>query len=224
MISKRIGLLFDIDDTLLLSSGIDDACFLEAFSEVFGIPAQDVELAWHSGGSSTDSGAFREMCITHIQRPASAHEREKFETLFLAQLEARIPETQVAKGLKGFLEMLSNNKLFSIGIVTGSLRASGLIKLAHLGLPSEMLLSTATEFEERPRILGHGVQQLKTAENVDELWFFGDGEWDWLAARELDIHFIGVDLRGNGKLLAKGARHVIGDFTELQKLPFLNQA
>ena len=54
--------------------------------------------------------------------------------------------------------------------------------------------------------------------DFDSIFYFGDGLWDYKTTIELDIDFIGVDYHKNGKLINKGAKRVIQNYTDQEKI------
>ena len=45
--------------------------------------------------------------------------------------------------------------------------------------------------------------------------YIGDGAWDFKLANEFGMGFLGVDLRGSGKLAALGAPAIVSNFNNL---------
>ena len=52
----------------------------------------------------------------------------------------------------------------------------------------------------------------------ETITYFGDGLWDFKTTQKLEINFIGVDSKNNGYLKDNGAKQVIKDFIEPEKI------
>ncbi len=52
----------------------------------------------------------------------------------------------------------------------------------------------------------------------EEIIYFGDGYWDYVTCKKMNIRLIGIDILNDGKLKALGTEHVFQDYSEPEKI------
>lgn len=220
--------VLDIDGTLLQTTRVDDACFVRAFRDVFGITRVDTD--WSRYESCTDAsvvptilreGLRREPVATDVDR-----HRERFHEL-LAQSHAE-DATAYGRtaGAQELLDTLRADPAWAVALATGGWEVTSRFKLTAGELDVERIpLATASDAptrEEIARIAGLRAAQEHSVEAFSEIVLVGDAVWDLRCARNLGTGFVGI-AEGDGarRLEAAGATAVrphftpVGDFVEL---------
>ncbi|MEO0325452.1 MAG: HAD family hydrolase, partial [Myxococcota bacterium] len=157
--------LFDLDDTLLMTGEREDRFFGEAFRDVLGreLPTTD----WEVLGASTDHGILRALGVgdAAIERVADAHEARWRKALAASPPKPRQGATDALLRVEG-LGMPT-------GVATGGFARVARRKLASLGVSAPPLLATSESGSTRTALLRHAMRELGP-EGV----YVGDGPWD----------------------------------------------
>lgn len=215
-------IIFDIDGTLADTKDIDDKCFVAAFYQSFGINIENEN--WAALQNVTDWGITEEILQREWGRSPSVEEYEKMRNRLVALLldanKNQAAHFTEVKGAKAFFESLGELENYRLGIATGAWGDSAKIKLNAIGIDwSSVCFSNSDHFKTRGGITNSVIHQLDSqGYKPERIIYFGDGEWDYKTCKELGIEFIGIDVRGNGKLEMLGAKHVFRDFKEPDKL------
>lgn len=186
--------LFDIDGTLLSSGGAGKAALEAAFTEDFG-----VALRHHVPyAGRTDRAIMRDLFRLHDMDDSAAN-TTRLMTAYLA----RLPESlnkhrgRVLPGIVTLLDWLTNTGRFSIGLLTGNIRAGAKVKLGHYGLYERFAFGGFGDHhfdrddvarEAHAQIyehLGHPVAS-------DRIWVIGDTPLDVKCARAIGARVIAV--------------------------------
>lgn len=161
--------LFDLDDTLLLTSPREDAFFAAAFAEVLGRSLSTTD--WAALGASTDHAILTALGIgpAAIEAIARAHER-RWQRALLADPPPPRP---------GALAALHALRAAGVphGVATGGFARVARRKLAVLG-SDVALLATSESGEDRAALLAYAAAQLPGRDGA----YLGDGSWDHEAA------------------------------------------
>ncbi|WP_273565462.1 HAD family hydrolase [Maribacter halichondriae] len=205
------GIIFDIDGTLTNTTKVDDKCFINAFKIVFGI---DISYQnWSELTNVTDWGITEEIIIKNWNRIPTEIEYEKMISEFVAQLhsESKVNEKQFQEieGALNFITFLSKKSNISIGIATGGWEQSANLKLKSIGIDAaEFAVGNSNHFKTREGILSKVIQELSDnrKNKIDRIIYFGDGTWDFLTCKKLNIEFIGIDNSKNNKLKKLGQK------------------
>jgi phosphoglycolate phosphatase-like HAD superfamily hydrolase len=221
-------LILDIDQTLTDSIGLHHDCFLQAFDQ-FEIP--NIDTDWGGYTHHTDSWIFEEVFRRAFDRPPLAHEINQFNDRHIACFEEGIQAEPIREivGAREFIRAVQANSQTAYAFATGSIRPLALRKLESLGIsyPPELLI-TASEFLTREDIVRQAIANARKywgMTDFDRVISIGDGYWDLLTARNLDLEFIGIAtgekadrLRNAGAenvfpdLAARGITNLIDDF------------
>jgi phosphoglycolate phosphatase-like HAD superfamily hydrolase len=202
--------VFDLDGTLLQTSGVDDECYAAALRDVFGI--QEMSTDWGSYSDSTDAGILDDLLRQHRGSPMTADDAEAHRARFVELLEevARRDRERFAQtpGAGELFESLAAAG-WRCAIATGGWRASALLKLRVAGLGvSGVPAAFADDHRSREGIILTAVERTGGAGGVREAHavYVGDGVWDVRAARNLGIGFVGIARGERGESLkAAGA-------------------
>ena len=214
--------IFDIDGTLVNTNEIDTICFLDAFTQEFGI--SDINSNWSEYFAVTDSAISQQIFQTKLQRHPSENELLRLENRFvdlLTKTEQKNPG--LFTPISGALTMFDRLKLESdwkIAIATGGWQASALFKLQTANFAIENIpLASANDGLTREDIVNLSIvkaQQAYMIENFDKIVSIGDGIWDLKTAAKLDLGFVGISqAEAKNKLLQAGAKDVLADFEQV---------
>ena len=216
-------IVFDIDGTLSNTKPVDDLCFIKAFKSVFNIDLAEVD--WASLQNVTDWGITEEIIEQSWNRRPSTEEFEKMKKQFLNNLEEeRISNPNSfneVPGANAFFNHLKNHPNYTVGLATGAWKASALIKLSTIGINTTGIPFSNSDFHKtRAAICLHTIEQAKVkyGKPFKEIIYFGDGEWDYLTCKKLNIRFIGIDVDGNGILKKLGAEAVFENYLKVNEI------
>lgn len=225
--------IFDIDGTLIQSTGVDDQCLTSAFSRVYGLdlPALD----WGDFLHSTDQGLSIEVCERWGGRTPQSAEIEIVKRAFVELLQDAIaaePGRCVpVTGVHAMLHTLKASKEWVVGLASGAWAESAAVKLAAAGVSTIGLPATFSHAHAdgrpalREEIIEATVSRLVAerlegnASEVERVVYVGDGVWDARAARNLGIGFVGMRHdRQEARLRAEGASAVLHDYADQDRV------
>jgi phosphoglycolate phosphatase-like HAD superfamily hydrolase len=215
------GIIFDIDGTLTKTTKVDDKCFIKAFKNVFGIDISNQN--WSELTNVTDWGITEEIILKNWNRIPTEIEYEKMISEFVAQLQSELKanekQFQEINGALNFINFLRKKSDISIGIATGGWEQSANLKLKSIGIDSaEFAIGNSNHFKTREDILSKVIRELNDnlKNKIDRVIYFGDGTWDFLTCKKLNIEFIGIDNSKNNKLNQIGAKTIFSDFEQYE--------
>ncbi|MFF7888395.1 HAD family hydrolase [Streptomyces sp. NPDC020794] len=224
-----ILVLWDIDRTLLYTGDTDRLVYRELFEEVVGRPAESLPAR---GTGVTMPLAVRELLRANAVEPERIDElAQRIVRRMPAQLERHRDDLsrtgQVMPGAPAALAAVQQESGLVPTVVTGNLRGSAEIKLKALGLDGYLDLSIggyASDNSHRPALV-HVAQERagrrhRHAFTRDTTVIIGDSLEDVRTGREGGASVIGVasGTTSAEALGAAGARHVIADLTDAQRL------
>jgi phosphoglycolate phosphatase-like HAD superfamily hydrolase len=209
-------LILDIDGTLTDTVSIHHSCFLDALSEY---EISNINTNWGNYTHHTDSWILAEIFKKAFDRPPSLHEVKTIEDGMTACLEDWIETAPFREivGARAFVRAVQASSQIAYAFATGSFRAPAQRKLEalHISYPSELLV-TASEFESREEIVQQAIARARKhwgTMDFDRTISIGDGYWDLITARKLDLEFIGIATGERADvLLEAGADVVFPDF------------
>lgn len=221
--------LFDLDGTLTDTTGVDDACFVQAMREVLGVRGFPTD--WSKYAEATDEGLTDEICRRApsdggLGRSPTEEEVCRIRARFIELLaRSAAEEPGRFRAVAGAPDLVSRiGEEEAVGIATGAWRESAMIKLRAAGLAGLAGIPAAFAdrgLAERARIVSAAAARAAARAGVrafDATVYVGDGPWDVRAARGLGMGFVGV---GTGqkreRLLAAGAPVVLPDFADLDE-------
>ncbi|MFK7757230.1 MAG: HAD family hydrolase [Flavobacteriales bacterium] len=217
-------IVFDIDGTLLNSTGVDEECFQQALVDTFGIVSANFN--WENFSDVTDQGVTEDILAKHLGRTATETEVLKVE-LKMGELVQRERATNPFKftpapGVHDVIFELMKSKDTMFCLATGAWKDSALAKLSALdvdlgGIP----WAHAGPQRRRSDIVNEAVSRAKEyyqRADFSSIHALGDGKWDLLTAQELNLDFIGMDLLKTGRLVQLGAEKVIHEYSSLSDL------
>lgn len=217
--------IFDVDGTLTATNDVDSECFVEAITEVLGIPRLDTD--WSRYEHATDPGIFREVFTERFGNPPGEVQvsamRDQFIYLLRDRLQTAPERYDEIAGAASALYRLRNEQGWAIAIASGAWRGSACVKLQAAGISPEAFPSVfAEEAISREEIIGLAINRALTRYKQPSFYrivSIGDGSWDVRAARNLGLAFVGVaEGPDQARLLEEGASHVMRDFSDFDGL------
>lgn len=195
--AARHAHVFDVDGTLLESFETDARLFVMAVRNVLGVI--DVSTDWSAYPHVTDQGALREiMRVNGITPQLELLEatKQEFVALLREHIDAKGPFREIP-GARDFISRLVESEHHYVAYATGGWRESAVIKLESAGFPLDGIqLSTSSEHEDRVSIMRAAIAGARLVQ--DRITYYGDGEWDRNASRELGWNFVPVGAELNG--------------------------
>ena len=214
---KRL-IVFDVDGTLTLSTKSHDEVFVQGVTDALGI--ENIDTDWTTYRTVTDSGVAAEI----IERNGLRGTVQAVQDRVIALLRSDLAESPCREvpGASRVLSVLREHPDFECAIASGAWRESVLLKTRSAGLVIEDLpLATSDDSSQREEIvqmsIGRAQSQYQLSTDAP-ITLVGDGVWDFEVATTLQHHFVGI---GSGqqaaRLLECGAKHVIEDFTDVER-------
>ena len=215
MTARSRYIFCDIDGTLLHAPGAGSSAFGDTFSEVFGVP---VDMGHINFAGATDIRVLQQLMREQDIPHDLAREKRFFERLpfFLDRNMTAAPPT-VFPGVGMFLERVSTH--WSLGLVTGNIKACAVIKLKHAGIARyfDGLGGFGDDDGDRNKM---AALALERAGHPDRAFLLGDTPSDIEAARGNGMVSVAVC---NGQfdratLEAEGADLVLDSFEDADEL------
>ena len=202
--------IFDIDGTICDSQETEEACYARAIESVTGQPLATTD--WVVYEEPTGSGIIREILVDDPK----IHDKEAaIKAEFVRLLESEQPqhpeEFSPIPGVIEFIKKLQEKEGYAVAIATGCFDASAAFKLRCCGIDVEDYpFASSSDTPCRRDIFPLAAQ--RAGFDLSSAIFFGDGQWDVKATRELGIPMIGIG-RGIEKLKELGIQYVFRDYT-----------
>lgn len=183
--------IFDIDGTLIDSSGADDRMYAEAIRSTLG--QVSIRDAWEKYPRVTDTGVLADVCgdnnLCYDASVSDAVMKVYFSSL-LAHMDMHGPYREVPGALGYFNSLLARSDI-QVAYATGGWRTTARHKLESAGFPMQGIpLSTANDHPDRADIMLHALSQLRGP--FESITYFGDGVWDQKCAAQLGWGFVAV--------------------------------
>ncbi|MFH1532004.1 MAG: HAD family hydrolase [Pseudomonadota bacterium] len=213
--------LFDVDGTLLDSSGAGKRSLQRTFLELHGIP--DAFSGYDFVGC-TDLGIVHDAFSTHLDRVPTDEEADAVCERYLAHLEIELarPGVQVRMmpGIRVLLERLVEAGV-TVGMATGNLRRGAYLKIGAVGLgallPFGGFGSDSKDRAELTRLAGARGREARGEDIPSErVLVVGDSPLDIQAGHAAGMPVLSV-LTGwtpEEDLLALGPEHLLADLSD----------
>ena len=182
------AIIFDIDGTLVDSTGFDHALYVRAIRDVLG--DLDLREDWAEYTHVTDTGILEQILKdnpgTHGPEPV-ARVRARFGEL----VDSHLKESP-CRAIDGAVQVLQALAAQAkVGIATGGWGHTARMKLRSAGFPSlDLPLVSSDEHTTRVGIMRTCRQALGA--ELQRVVYVGDGPWDVKASSELGWGFIGI--------------------------------
>ncbi len=210
--------LFDIDGTLIDSSGAGGGALLMALETEFSVDSpQAVELH-----GRTDSGIFRELLeVNSVEVTDDNYDRlcsRYFETL-PSVLASR--ENEPLAGARELVQRMDAQPEFVLGLLTGNLPTSARMKLEHFGLNKYFPSGTFGDVaRHRPDLKDSALETAQTLAGGDveksRVVIIGDTPLDIQLAKVMQVRCLAVATGGYSvaELAEAGADRALDDLTD----------
>lgn len=228
--SNRPLIIFDIDGTLTNTTDIDNEAFRLTFKELYNFDID--ELDWGKFKHATDWGITGQILDRILKIENVNDEIENVQTFFLKSLMSNSKKQPdlfaEVPGAADFLQNLRSLE-YPIGIATGAWKESAQIKLSHIGIdPDDYPWAHSDDHFSRQRITELCIERASDFYNQhflpEDVIYFGDGVWDLKTTTTMDVKFVGVDVKADGKLFCMGQRKIIRNYLDIQNVLDLIQS
>ncbi|TYP99460.1 phosphoglycolate phosphatase-like HAD superfamily hydrolase [Tenacibaculum adriaticum] len=211
---KENLIVLDIDDTLTQSEEKHTDSLLFAM-KYFGITKVDTD--WRNYKNATDSYIFKDNYEKTYQNIFSFDLIEEFEKVMTERF-LTYPNTTEVEGAKNTVNYLLNETNYAVCFATGSIHQPALLKLlqADINFVPEVLSSSNYIFT-REEIVKSAIKEAKEYYEVshfENIISFGDGLWDATTAKNLGLHFVGVNTKNVEDFKKQNVKYHINDWTE----------
>lgn len=186
--------VFDIDGTLARTNSVDSDCYKKAVTSLLG----DVRFrnTWSDYVNVTDEGILLEIVADNkikINKEIKNSIKEKFFRLLKIEFNRKEPEA-IPGGIK-FLQNLSRLNI-AFSFATGCWKDSALLKLEETGYSiNSSLVASSDNTIKRKQIMLNSLEKAKKyykLKDIEKIYYFGDGVYDFKACKELGWNFIGI--------------------------------
>ena len=195
--------IFDIDGTLIDSTGIDSKLYRRAVQEVLG--TVQFRSDWSEYTDVTDPGILRQILREKgVEQESAAEPIAAARARFGELMEARLAE-KPCRPLPGAIEAMDRlirDAGVQVGLATGGWGHTAGMKLRSAGFPTEsMPIFTADHHHQRIGIMKACLSSISPSEmeSPSKVTYIGDGPWDLKASSELQWGFVAVGPRLKGK-------------------------
>jgi len=215
-------IIFDIDGTLCHSRFIDDKCYIQAFKKGLGINIENTN--WNSYKHVTDYHITKKILETETGKAPDNEVVELIIDLYADELKIQLEKDDTSfveiPGAVNLIDYLKRNiTQYHIGIATGGFLKTALHKLDKIGIqmPDDFIYSSNNSESKQEMIIGLMNREKELKFEFEKIIYVGDREYDYTVSKELNIDFIGVDFRKNGKLRSLGIKKVINNYEPIEK-------
>lgn len=214
-------IIFDIDGTLTDTKEADDFCFAKAVKCCWGIELGK-SIDWAKFTHVTDSGIAKEIYQKNYGRELSSSELLRFKNSFFVEISRYSKNNpkafQQIQGATQFLKKLSERGIL-IAFATGGWKFSAAFKLSKVGIDlNEFPNATSDDHDDRKEIV---LKAIKRAEKfydkpISQSICIGDGIWDYMVAKNLELKFIGIDSKNQGHLKQNGISDIFSNYADTE--------
>lgn len=187
--------LFDIDGTLLRSSGAGRLAMDAALEAVFGVREP---IKQDSISGRTD----RSIATDQFGMHGIADTQQNFETFITAYLE-RLPDSMrrnqgtLLPGIERLIGELLGRSDVALGLLTGNVQRGARIKLGHCGIAEHFAFGAYGDLHHsRDDVAREALSQVRQrfgdAPALDDIWVLGDTPWDVRCAKAIGARSVAV--------------------------------
>ena len=210
-------LIFDIDGTLLHSNRIDSECFATTYQRIYNRPFPSIN--WSDYPHVTDTTIFGSVIQDQFGRAVDPEEAETFklafEQLLLERRSVAPADFMEVPGARATVERFVEQDNMVLGIATGGWERPAMVKLRHIGIPTNTLyMSFADGKIRREDILQSTIDQAKGEHgDIERIVYVGDALWDVRTTRNMRLPLIGIRRKGDHEFLVDaGTSHVFSNY------------
>lgn len=218
-------ILFDIDGTLVTTSGLAKEAFSEALEEILGSPTIALE---HDFAGKTDPQIYTEiMRGSKFPEELAVKHRDDVFSRFFQKLEERLHEGNITvlPGVRELLEALRQEEAATLALLTGNMLQGARIKLTPPGLLEYFSFGAfgndAHYRHDLPEIaVARAYDRTGATFKAKEIVIIGDTPHDIDCGRHLNVRSIGVATGGYSHEALAEARpdHLFTDLADTDRL------
>lgn len=215
---SRIAVLFDIDGTLLSTSGAGGRAMHKALKKQFekSIPVTAVSLA-----GRCDRGIFTDL-LTAAEVAATEDNFQKLAGVYYQCLEEELgsQDSKLLPGVQEILDLCSDHDSISVGLLTGNFKRGADMKLNHFGISRYFGFGGFGDHfscrNELAKSMLETVEKSAGVTNPEKIWIIGDTPADIACAKAIGAKCVAVATGEyqHDVLSALGAEYVLKDLTE----------
>lgn len=185
-------IMFDVDGTLVDSTGFDEECFLKAAEILFGV---EISSDWNSYEYATDIGILSE-AIDRYKIPGDEITLvKKFRKIFLELISEYINvnpgSVQEINGAESFLKDLTERSNCRVAIATGGWEKTARLKLKAAGIDiTGCAFASSSDHYSREEIMRKAESMVYDGVPFESKIYFGDALWDKKACENINYRFI----------------------------------
>ncbi|MEW8683536.1 MAG: HAD family hydrolase [Candidatus Thiodiazotropha endolucinida] len=186
--------MFDVDGTLVRSYELDENCYLEAVYEVLG---HHLDTDWTKYSYISDAGILEQHIIENGLDAKGDSIRAEVKEVFTSKIAChlKINPAQQVPGAAKFIAELRRLENLSLSVATGGWYETALMKLESAAIDiSGIPIASSNNHFSRTEIMKIAKEKAVGKINVP-CTYFGDGEWDKMACKELGYNFVLVGNR-----------------------------
>lgn len=210
---KKNLFVFDIDDTLTKSEEQHINAYLDA---MHFIGVNNVNTDWKSYKNVTDSFILKENYEANFNKDFNFSIIEEFENEMTSSI-LQMPKTSEIKGAAKVVDFLLKETDYAVCFATGSLLKPAYIKLeqADINFIPDVVEASNAIFT-REDIVKSAIDKAKNYFQVSEFEHIisvGDGLWDVTTARNLGVHFLGMNDKNKTDFQKEKVKYYLKDWT-----------
>jgi phosphoglycolate phosphatase len=211
--------LFDIDGTLLATSGAGRLAMDAALRAEFGI---DAPITPGQISGRTDRSIARDQFRLHNVDDSPENWR-RFINAYLTNLPASLSTNlgRILPGVTGLLEALNARGDVALGLLTGNVPAGAQLKLSHYGIDHYFSFGAfGDRHDSRDDVardaLAYVCSNFNGAVALDDIWVIGDTPWDVRCARAIGARAAAVatGIFSTAELEAEQPELVLADLSD----------
>lgn len=219
------AVIFDIDGVLLHLTRQEETKFFDAFRHVAQVAETHINPDWNSYRVRNDVSIAGELLERQLGREPTDTEIWGVLDHYIASIETGLASgelvTSAIEGADALLDLLGADTRLQLGLATANIEGAAVARLKHAGLWRAF---TACGYAEaggpKTEVLRSAIAALRDRDGepvpCERVVFLGDQLGDLAAARDNEVHFIGVSTKPEQRdvLKSNGAEIVVGNHDE----------
>jgi len=186
--------VFDIDGTLVDSTGFDSSLYVDALRDVLEYEAS---FDWSAFPHVTDAGLLDECMRRRGLSDPDASLRREFQARFIESvrtyIDANPGQVREIPGARAMFDSLRRLPGLQVAIATGGWHETALMKLAAAGFEvGATPMATSSDHHDRREIMRLAERRACGELPPRRRTYFGDGAWDQQACHSLGWEFIAI--------------------------------
>lgn len=213
---KQNLIVLDIDDTLTSSEKKHTDSLLFAMHK-FGIT--NVDTNWKNYANATDSYIFKVNYEKTHNKKFSFDLINEFEKIMTTHF-LTYKDSEEIVGASTMVNFFLHQTNYAVCFATGSLLQPALLKLKQAEIEFYTdVLEVSNKILTREKIVESAINKAKSffkVENFEHIISFGDGLWDATTAKNLGVHFVGVNTKNIEDFKKQGVQYHINTWNDFE--------